>query len=29
MENGTEVPVEEELAAALDGTAEQFAGLPA
>jgi hypothetical protein len=29
LENGTEVPVEEELAAALDGTAEQFAGLAA
>jgi len=29
LEDGTEVPVEEELAAALAGTAEQFAGLTA
>ena len=29
LEDGTEVPVEEELAAALAGTAEQFAGLAA
>ena len=27
LEGGTEVPVEEEVAAALAGTAEQFAGL--